>query len=127
MSTTGLIISRFYHFVQNNSGGWHDLDENKGITCHVIIEAYSFDEANRRAQNIGIYFDGVNRGIDCSCCGDRWTELCSESSATTPQVNGTEVFRYSGFCWMPPGKEIAVHYLNGSIAWYGFNKKTRRK
>ena len=26
----------------------------------------------RLAEDIGLYFDGVEQGMDCSCCGDRW-------------------------------------------------------
>ena len=22
-----------------------------------------------------VYFDGVEKGVDCSCCGDRWSRL----------------------------------------------------
>ena len=31
-------------------------------------------EANTKACDIGIYFDGVANGADCECCGDRWRE-----------------------------------------------------
>lgn len=61
-------MSKFYHFSQNNSGGSFDFDENSGITHHVVIEANSADHASARAQDIGIYFDGVRDGVDCGCC-----------------------------------------------------------
>jgi hypothetical protein len=38
----------------------------------MFIEAHDEDHANSRAQRCGIYFDGVDKGIDCECCGDRW-------------------------------------------------------
>ena len=42
------------------------------VSEHVLIEADSSDEANVIAETKGIYFDGVNSGEDCPCCGDRW-------------------------------------------------------
>ena len=36
------------------------------------IYALSKEAANRTAQDKGLYFDGVEKGIDCECCGDRW-------------------------------------------------------
>lgn len=63
-------MKKFYEFSQNNSGGSFHVD---GRLCHrVFIEANSQDEADEIAESIGIYFDGVEKGIDCSCCGDRW-------------------------------------------------------
>ena len=58
---------KFYRFHQNNSGGYFDGPVN------VIVEARSGSEANQIAQDrAGIYFDGVEKGFDCECCGDRW-------------------------------------------------------
>lgn len=62
----------FYEFCQNNSGGFFVCDDERGIGPLVWIEAASANEANDRAESIGIYFDGVSDNRDCSCCGDRW-------------------------------------------------------
>lgn len=62
----------FYQFRQNNSGGSFDYDDRSGLSVNVYIEAGTADEANSRAEDLGIYFDGVDNGSDCSCCGDRW-------------------------------------------------------
>jgi len=64
---------RFFEFSQNNSGGIFDVDDN--VAHYVIIEAYSPRQANSKAEEIGIYFDGCAKGMDCGCCGDRWHEL----------------------------------------------------
>jgi hypothetical protein len=56
----------WYHFRQNNSGGSFEGPE----TIH--IEAKTSLEANNIAVTVGVYFNGVDDGIDCSCCGDRW-------------------------------------------------------
>jgi hypothetical protein len=53
-------------YIQNNSGG--SFIGSKVI----IIEANSVEEANSIAESHGIYFDGVDTGADCECCGDRW-------------------------------------------------------
>lgn len=57
----------FYHFHQNNSGGFL-----KEPACEVFIEADTTDEANAIALENGLYFDGCSKDLDCDCCGDRW-------------------------------------------------------
>ena len=60
----------FYEFDQNNSGGVFITDNN---LCHrLYIEADSIDEAISKAEELGCYWDGVTKGLDCPCCGDRW-------------------------------------------------------
>ena len=65
----------FYCFSQNNSYG--ELHEDGDVQAHVIIEANSVEGANDRAERIGIYFNGIENGLDCSCCGDRWHTVSS--------------------------------------------------
>lgn len=63
----------FYEFNQNNSGGSFDEDEN---ICHrLLIEAENVEQATKKALALGVYFNGVAEGCDCSCCGDRWHEI----------------------------------------------------
>jgi hypothetical protein len=64
------MMSKFYRFHQNNSGGSWIENDNVSMTVH--IEANSASEANDIAKTKGIYFDGVSDDIDCGCCGDRW-------------------------------------------------------
>lgn len=63
---------KWYHYHQNNSGGSFDVDADRGIGHNVFIQAASEPEADARAESIGIYFNGVDDGLDCECCGDRW-------------------------------------------------------
>ena len=56
----------FYRFTQNNSGGFFVGPQA------LIIEASSTEEAEARAIEAGVYFDGVAAERDCECCGDRW-------------------------------------------------------
>jgi hypothetical protein len=60
----------WFKFDQNNSGGVFIRDDRVAHT--VWIQARSADEANAKAESIGIYFDGCDTGDDCPCCGDRW-------------------------------------------------------
>ena len=60
----------FYEFDQNNSGGHFVVDDK---LCHrLFIEADTREEATEKAEELGCYWDGVDKGIDCPCCGDRW-------------------------------------------------------
>jgi len=63
----------FYEFSQNNSGGSFDVDNN---VCHrLFIEAETSKQAKNKAKELGVYFNGCDKGIDCNCCGDRWYKV----------------------------------------------------
>lgn len=63
---------KWYCFDQMNSGGYFVVN-NK--VCHrLFIEAESFDDAVKKAEELGCYWDGVSKNIDCPCCGDRWNK-----------------------------------------------------
>lgn len=62
----------FYEFSQNNSGG--EMIFNKKLTHRVFIEARNAEKAKEEAIKLGVYFQGVDDGEDCPCCGDRWSE-----------------------------------------------------
>jgi len=118
------VKSKFYTFNQNNSGGSFVFDEEAGITHFVVIEALDEKHAISRAEDIGIYFNGVNSGSDCECCGDRWYE--PYDGHEYPEVYGENV-RGLGVVkafsvWMPEGKEVCVHTLDGNKEWYGVEK-----
>lgn len=62
--------NRFYEFSQNNSGGSFVTDSK---LCHrLFIEAKNEEEAIEIAESLVCYWNGVNEGLDCPCCGDRW-------------------------------------------------------
>lgn len=83
--------TKWFTFRQNNSGGLFDIDKN--LNVFVIIEAYDEVHALDRAIEVGIYFDGVERGKDCECCGNRWSRYCDESDV--PSIYG-ETIEQSG-------------------------------
>ena len=74
----------FFHYSQNNSGGFYVGPE------HVIVEADNAAEADQIAQGNGVYFDGVRVGKDCGCCGDRWTtaEFWDDEGDSEPSIYG---------------------------------------
>ena len=62
---------KWFEFDQNNSGGSFDVDEN---LCHrLFIQARTAEDATVKAEGLGVYFDGCEKGMDC--CGDRWYPL----------------------------------------------------
>lgn len=76
----------FFTFRQNNSGGAFDIDDS--VDRFVIIEASNSDEANNRALDIGIYFNGCDNEIDCPCCGDRWFPVWKDDATESPEIYG---------------------------------------
>ena len=67
---------KWFEFNQNNSYGSFDVDDK---VCHrLFIEAESFDDAVEKAEELGCYWDGVDKGVDCPCCGDRWSKWDDE-------------------------------------------------
>lgn len=111
----------FYTFRQNNSGGVFDYDEERGISLYVIIEARNGREANAKAESIGLYFDGVDEGIDCGCCGDRWNaanQYCiEEEGEELPLIWGVPAHLYKeDMRWLKKGEYYCfVHYANGEV------------
>lgn len=78
----------FFEFRQNNSGGRFTFDAARGISVSVWVEADSKDEAVLKAEELGIYFDGVSEGRDCDCCGDRWYRPWDEGQEDPPSSVG---------------------------------------
>jgi hypothetical protein len=67
----------YYHFHQNNSGGFHVGPKD------VFIQAEDVDTANKIAEEeTEIYFNGCSTGNDCNCCGDRWNRAYGEGMET---------------------------------------------
>lgn len=95
----------FWNFRQNNSGGNFVIDDNIAIGPQVWIEADNIDAAINKATSIGIYFNGVEDGQDCECCGDRWY---------VPYGDGEEKVKTSkyDFHWHDT---VYVHNIDGTI------------
>lgn len=110
----------FYLFYQNNSFGRFEESEEGGISIYVIIEAGNAQDADGRAESIGIYFDGCESGIDCPCCGDRWHPADDSDGQAQPKVydrlvtgpRDEKLTRWTG------GPEVYVHYADGQMVPY---------
>jgi hypothetical protein len=70
---------KWFDFDQNNSGGRY-----KGPAAHVYVQAQDAEIACVIAQRHGVYFDGIDAGDDCSCCGDRWSRPWGDGEAEEP-------------------------------------------
>ena len=113
----------WFEYHQNNSGGRFDIREAEGITVYVVIEADDWQHANYLAKRIGLYFDGVEKGRDCDCCGDRWHSAYSGDSGTDlPEVYGKPLatMPVPSILWAPDGLEIAVHPRSGPFYFHKF-------
>lgn len=113
----------FYTYNQNNSGGRFVENKRTGIGQYVIIEADTADDANYRAEQIGIYFEGTGDDIDCPCCGDRWFPIYNNDGQPSPQIYGENVENgiYETSCvW---GVNGYIHYKDGSIKVIKVKKK----
>jgi hypothetical protein len=73
-----MTATRFYVFRQNPSFQVYD----EGVGHIVLVEASTCEEANLRAQEVGVYFNGVALGRDCDCCGPRWWPVTEEHSVS---------------------------------------------
>lgn len=72
---------QWFTYSQNNSGGRF----HKDMPLYLHVEAPSADMANARAVEQGAYFDGCEQGMDCECCGDRWSDAYGEGYEDRPE------------------------------------------
>lgn len=99
----------FYEFDQNNSGGRFIVNDK--VTVSVFIEADSPEEANQKAQDIGIYFFGTDSGKDCECCGDRWRYARDYVN----EIDYDNLKKYSSQ-WVEADQPYAIiYYKNGEV------------
>lgn len=100
---------KWFTYRQNNSGG--SFHECTGIGVCVIVEARDAEHADQRATEIGVYFDGVDDGLDCPCCGDRWyRKYPYETGDDCPSIYGTPLDECNSSLFM---KSAWVHPIEG--------------
>lgn len=86
-------MKKIFEYTQNNSGGTFEVDDK---LCHrLFIEANDRAEAEEIALELGVYFNGCENGMDCDCCGDRWSEYADEIDHEELFNDGREVSIYS--------------------------------
>lgn len=101
MATT----TKWYEFNQSNPGGWFDPN----MPLNIVIEAPDPDTANAKAVELGVYFDGVQSGTDCSCCGNRWRRV-SEYDGSDTLAEATEYLSDYGEGRAAPNLFISYPY-----------------
>jgi hypothetical protein len=114
----------FWNYRQNNSGGSFSFDKDRGISVNVIVEANSPDDADRRAESIGIYFDD-DYSIDCECCGTRWHRAYGEGDVlpsvyNEPVIGGKVRFTEYSYKWMEKNPEGFIHYKDGTVVPFDY-------
>ena len=117
------IETKFYTFRQNNSGGSFVTDKENGICEYVCIEALNADDANSRAEQKGIYFDGCDDGRDCSCCGDRWYRTDDDEGHEVPTLYGTPIEDVEKDWYK---NKAFIHYMDGAIGEIEFKEKSEK-
>lgn len=107
---------RWYEYTQNNSGGGFEVTEN--LAHRLFIEAEGGEEADLKAQRLGVYFDGCDEGVDCPCCGDRWYHgqevkypLDYGDGLVFNSVESHAQFLADRYGWTSP--DAYIHYANG--------------
>jgi hypothetical protein len=107
----GTAKTYFYTYYQNKSGGIFNINDQ--VSQFVIIEATSPKHADILAQEVGIYFNGCENGLDCECCGDRWSDAYTEGTETpTIYDKPAEEFKSN---WVKPDKAYCyIYYLDGT-------------
>lgn len=111
------MITKYYRFIQNNSGGFFINDDDKGICEYVIIEAESGDDANERAEKIGLYFDGASYGKDCDCCSDRWYRAYDKEGKDTPMLDNDSIYDVIANEYR---KGAYIHYIDKPMEYIPF-------
>lgn len=101
----------FFTYDQNNSGGSFDHQPKQGIGYLVCVEAASAADADRKAEAIGLYFNGCAVGMDCECCGDRWYPAYGDGDET-PLQYGSPIKGERGF-------PSYIHYADGRVEAVG--------
>ena len=105
----------WYKFRQNNSGGNFIVDDK---VCHFLyIETNNFSKAVSIAENLGCYWNGVEKGIDCPCCGDRWSKWDNQP-IDFDDNNSKSIEEYAQkmsnkYGWTYP--DARIYYKNGDV------------
>lgn len=102
----------WFTYSQNNSGGAFSGP------AFVIVEALSAAEAEARAIEHNVYFDGVAQAGDCECCGDRWYRAYDEDATDEPRIYAQSPEMYP----FEPGDSVLIVPTQGDA--YTLPKKT---
>lgn len=76
----------------------------------MAIEADSEEEAVQRSEQIGLYFNGVEQGIDCDCCGDRWYK---DPDYTLETIEEVKIFSFKSVT--EKDTQVCIHTVDKGI------------
>ena len=99
-----------YGFRQNNSGGYF----TSPAEMIIVVAAKNENHALETAGKAGLYLHGVQLGLDCECCGDRWSNYASEfenaadAKAYAESVSGLKT-QYSG--------DVPAYLVTDDLDW----------
>jgi len=93
---------------------------SNNLAIYVVIERDTKEEADIFAEDLGIYFDGIRRGFDQACCGDRWVYLYSKYNVVMPSYDEYSLLYYKDMVaeynsYYTPSYLFRIHNKNGSI------------
>jgi hypothetical protein len=122
---------KFFKFSQNNSGGRFHVDDK--LAELVLIEADTAEDAISRAESIGLYWDGVENDMDCSCCGDRWYRPWPDDGIQFPYLYNKRMFttpedymeHIGGACYVWTNPYGYIHYKDGRKVVVPANSKVK--
>jgi len=100
----------FYHFNQNNSGGYFVENKDNGVGSDVIIEATDSTKANALFFALGDKVSGFEEF--CDCCGERWYPVDDSDGKDVPTIYGEPVNECKS---RPYRAGCFIHHLNGTI------------
>lgn len=86
-------VRQYWVYSQQCINGHYVTDPERGLAPLVFVEADGPEQANAILVGAGGYFNGVALGLDCPCCGDRWTVAgtVQPASVQTPEVYGFDL------------------------------------
>jgi hypothetical protein len=91
-------MTKFFHFHQNNSGGFFEVNDTVD-EGGCVFEAKNAKDANAKAEKAGVF-----SFWSCECCGARFSEQWdSEEGHATVEEAVSQAF----------GRPVVVHFKNG--------------
>jgi hypothetical protein len=104
-TTVEAVVLKWYHFSQNNSGGYFIVDDE--VANDVFIQERNVQAAVSKAEDLF-----ADRSQFCDCCGQRW------STSYIDESDGHPVPMIYGEPYTPGGMfrdEARLHYFDGRI------------
>jgi nucleoid-associated protein YgaU len=101
---------KWFHYNQNNSGGYFILNDQVG--SDVFVQAYSYEEANERIEDV------LEANSEyCDCCGERWQYAWrGEQGDEVPSTYGTSI--YEEYDTYDKNGYAVLYYMNGLVEKY---------